>query len=155
MTEDMVLFLMAGAFATAALAAVVGVFWRRQRLIEFALKERERTLLRLTERFGAAPEFQDFASSPEARALFATMDAPAAVARRLLAMIAVAIVLLALGGGMWANSLGIPADADFNLLADRRFARWWGTLAAAAGIGLLAAASLCARLARRWNVLGS
>ena len=155
MTEDMVMFLMVAVLGASALAAAVTVHGRRQRILEFALKERERTLLRLTEQFGDLAQFQEFARSPEAQALFATMDAPAAIARRLLAMIAVAIVLLALGAGMWANSFGVPSDADINLLNDVRFARWWGTLAWATGIGLLIASATCARLGRRWGVLGS
>jgi hypothetical protein len=155
MTEDMAMFLMVAVLGASAIAAVAAAHWRRQRLLELALRERERTLLRVTERFGDLAEFQDFARSPEAQALFATMDAPAAIARRLLAMIAVAIVLLALGAGMWVNSLGVPSNSDINLLNDVRFARWWGTLALATGTGLLIASAVCARLGRRWGVLGS
>ena len=54
-----------------------------------------------------------------------------------------------------ADALAVPAGADINLLNDARFGRWWGTMAGLAGIGLLAAATLCARLGRRWNLLGS
>lgn len=155
MTEDSVLFIAAALFAIAVLAAIVTLYWRKQRLLEFALRERERTLLRLTERFDAAPEFVDFARSPEAQSLFATMDAPAAIARRLLAMTGVAIVLLALAAGMWANALSVPVDADINFIREAEDARWWGTLAGCAGIGLLIASAVCARLGKRWGVLGS
>jgi hypothetical protein len=155
MTEDAALFLTAGFFASACLAAIVLVYWRRQKMLEFAVQRREQTLVRFSERFGTAAEFQEFAASPEAQALFATLDASAAVAKRLLAMVAVAIVLLSLGAGMLINSLSVAADADLNLLLDQRFARWWGTLSLAAGLGLLAAASVCARYARKWGVLGS
>lgn len=155
MTEDMVLFVMAGVLAAATIAAAVAVYWRRQKLVELAFKERERTLRRLHERFATVAEFQDFATSPDAQALFATIDAPAAIARRLLAMIAVAILLLALAGGLWLNALAVPAGADLNLLNEARFGRWWGTIAGMAGIGLFAAATVCARLGRRWNLLGS
>jgi hypothetical protein len=153
MNEDTILIVMAALLAIAVVGAVVVVHRNRQKMLVRAAKERERTLLALSERFGSAPDFYEFARSPEAKALFAVTDVPAAIARRLLAMVAVAIILLALGAGMWVNSLAIPADADLNLLLDRRFARWWGTLALTAGLGLLAAAAVCVRLAKRWGLL--
>lgn len=155
MTEDTILIIVVALFATALIAATLMVHVRKQRLLEFALRERERTLLRLTERFDAVPEFIDFARSPEAQALFATMDAPAAIAKRLLAMTGVAILLLALGIGMWANALSVPMSADVNFLNEARDERWWGTLSGCAGLGLLIATAVCARLGRRWGVLGS
>jgi hypothetical protein len=155
MTEDSILIIVAALFATTVIAAVLMVYLRKQRLLELALRERERTLVRLTERFEGAPEFVEFARSPEAQALFATMDSPAAIAKRLLAMTGVGIVLLALAAGMWASAISVPADADVNLLNEARDERWWGTLSGAAGLGLLIAAAACARLGKRWGVLGS
>ncbi len=155
MTEDSILIICAALFGAVVIAAAALIHMRKQRLLEFALREREQTLVRLTERFNAAPDFVDFASSPEAQALFATRDAPAAIAKRLLAMTGAAIVLLALGAGMWANALSVPFNADANFLNEARDERWWGTLCACAGIGLLVAAAVCARLGRRWGVLGS
>jgi hypothetical protein len=155
MTEDSILIIVAALFATVVIAAALMVYLGRQRLLEFALRERERTLVRLTERFGSAPEFAEFARSPEAQALFATMDAPAAIAKRLLAMTAVGIVLLALAAGMWLSAISVPSGADVNLLNEARDERWWGMLSGATGLGLLIAAATCARLGRRWGVLGS
>jgi hypothetical protein len=155
MSEDSILMIVAALFATAIIAAALMVYLRRQRLLEFALRERERTLLRLTERFDGAAEFAEFARSPEAQTLFATMDSPAAIAKRLLAMTAVGIVLLALAAGMWLSASLVPSDADLNLLNEARDERWWGVLSGATGLGLLVAAVTCARLARRWGVLGS
>jgi hypothetical protein len=80
MTEDAVLILGLALVASTALTTLALGNWRRGRLAEFALRERERTLLRLTERFGTADEFVEFARSKEAEALFATMDSPAAIA---------------------------------------------------------------------------
>jgi hypothetical protein len=155
MTEDSILIVVTALFATAVIVAALTVYLRKQRLLEFALRERERTLVRLTERFETAPEFAEFARSPEAQALFATMDAPAAIARRLLAMTGVGIVLVVLAVGMWASALSVPLDADPNLLNEARDERWWGTLSGSLGIGLLIAAAACARLAKGWGVLGS
>ena len=67
MTEDTALFLVAGFFATACLAAMVLVYWRRQKMLEYAVRRREQTLVRFSERFGTAAEFQEFAGSPEAQ----------------------------------------------------------------------------------------
>lgn len=155
MTEDAVLILGLALVASTALVTLALGNWRRGRLAEFALRERERTLLRLTERFGTADEFIEFARSKEAEALFATMDSPTALARRLLAMVGVAIVLLAFAIGFWVTSLGVPANADINLVREADWARWWAVLSAAAGSGLLAASIVCARLGRRWGVLGA
>jgi hypothetical protein len=155
MTEDSILMIVTALFAAALIASAATVYLRKQRLLEFALRERERTLVRLTERFDAAPEFVEFARSKEAQALFATMDAPAAIAKRLLAMTGLAIVLLALGAGMWANALSVPVNADVNFLNEARDERWWGTLCVCAGTGMLIAAAVCARLGKRWGVLGS
>jgi len=155
MTEDTILIIVAALFAAVVIAATLTIYLQKQRLLEFALRERERTLIRLTERFDAAPEFVDFARSPEAQALFATMDAPAAIAKRLLAMTGVAIVLLALGAGMWANALSVPINADVNFLNEARDERWWATLSTCVGMGLLVAAAVCARLGKGWGVLGS
>jgi hypothetical protein len=155
MTEDSILMIVTALFAAVIIGATVMVHLRRQRLIEFALREREKTLTRLTERFGDAPEFVDFAKSPEAQTLFATTDASTAIAKRLVAMVGVAIVLLALSAGMWANALSVPLNSDVNFLNEARDERWWGTLAGCTGLGLLIASAVCARLGRRWGVLGS
>jgi len=155
MTEDSILIIVAALFASVVIAAALMISLRKQQLLEFALREREKTLIRLTERFDSAPEFVEFAQSPDAQKLFATMDAPAAIARRLLAMTGVAIVLLALGAGMWVNALSVPLSADMNFLNEARDERWWGTLSACTGAGLLIAAAVCARLGKRWGVLGS
>ena len=155
MTDDGMMFLGLALVASTALTAIAVAYWRRQRILEFALRQREQTLLRLTERFGTAEEFIQFAGSREAEALFATTSSPAALARRLLAMVGVAIVLLALAAGFWVTSLGVPADADINFVREADFARWWAVLCAAMGTGLIAASTVCAWLGRRWNVLGS
>lgn len=155
MTDEGMMFLGLALVASTALLAIAIAYWRRQRLLEFALRQREQTLLRLTERFGTAEEFIQFAGSPEAEAVFATTSSPAALARRLLAMVGVAVVLLSLSAGFWVTSLGVPADADINFVREAEWARWWATLCAATGIGLMVASAVCARLGRRWNVLGS
>jgi hypothetical protein len=155
MTEDSIMMIVVAAMVIVAVAAVAIIHLRRQRLLEFALRERERTLARLSERFDGAAEFVEFARSPEAQALFATMDAPAAIARRLLAMTGLGILLVMLGAGMWANALSVAPDADINFLNEARDERWWGTVSGCAGIGLLIAAAVCVRLARRWGILGS
>jgi hypothetical protein len=155
MTEDSILMIVVASMVIAAVAATVIVHMRRQRLLEFALRERERTLARLSERFGDAPEFVEFARSPEAQALFATMDAPAAIARRLLAMTGLGILLVTLGIGLWATASSVAPGADINFVNEARDDRWWATLSGCTGIGLLIAAAVCARLARRWGMLGS
>ncbi len=155
MTEDSILMIAAATMAVAAIWAIVAFNLRKQRLLEFALREREKTLARLTERFDGAPEFAEFARSPEAQALFATTDAPAAIARRLLAMTGLGILLVALGIGMWASVQSVAPDADMNFVNEARDDRWWATLSLSAGIGLLIAAAVCARLAKRWGIIGS
>ena len=155
MTEDMVLVVAVAMLAATALVAAMMVHLRRQRLEEFAIREREKMIALLCERFRDSDEFILFARSPEAQALFTTVDAPAALARRLLGMTALAIVLLALGAGMWINAWQAPATADLEQLRAAGDARWRGTLALACGLGLLAASFVCAKLGRRWGVLGS
>jgi|GEM_PF-2361981 len=155
MTEDSILMIVVGSMVVAALWAASAFYLRKQRLLEFALREREKTLARLTERFDGAGEFVEFARSPEAQALFATTDAPAAIARRLLAMTGLGILLIALGIGMWVGAQSVAPGADINFVNEARDDRWWATLSSSAGIGLLIAAAVCARLARRWGIIGS
>jgi hypothetical protein len=110
---------------------------------------------RPTERFDDGPEFVEFARSPEAQALFATTDASAVIARRLLAMTGLGILLVALSIGLWANVRSVAPGADINFINDARDDRWWATISASARIGLLVAAAICARLAKRWGIIGS
>lgn len=154
MTEDSILMIVVGLMVITALGATLAIHRGRQRLLEFALREREKTLARLTERFDGAPEFVEFARSPEAQALFATMDAPAAIARRLLAMTGLGVLLVALSIGLWTTVESFAPGADVNLVNEARDARWWAAISASAGIGLLAAAAVCTRLARRWGIIG-
>jgi hypothetical protein len=155
MTEDSILMIVVASMVVAALWAASAFHLRKQRLLEFALREREKTLARLSERFDGAAEFVEFARSPEAQALFATMDAPAAIAKRLLAMTGLGILLVALGIGMWVTAQSVAPGADINFVNEARDDRWWATLSSSTGIGLLIAAAVCARLARRWGMIGS
>jgi hypothetical protein len=155
MTEDSILMIVVGSMVVAATWAASAFSLRKQRLLEFALGEREKTLARLSERFDGAAEFVEFARSPEAQTLFATTDAPAAIARRLLAMTGLGILLIALGIGMWLTVQNVAPGADINFVNEARDDRWWATLSLSAGIGLLIAAAVCARLARRWGIIGS
>lgn len=154
MTEDMMLMMLTAVVAVTAVAAASAAHLRRQRILEFALRERERTLLRLTERFGTADEFVEFARSSEAQTLFAAIDAPAVLAARLLTMAALAVILVVLGAGLWINALSVPAAADIDMLMTADDASWWGTLCLATGIGLGIAAALCVRIGRRWGLIG-
>ena len=155
MTEDSILMIVVALMVVAAVVAILAIHLGKQRLLEFAVREREKILERLTERFQNAPEFVEFARSPEAQALFATTDAPAAIARRLLAMTGLGILLVALSIGIWTTVESVAPGADINLVNEARDARWWTALSASAGIGLLVAAAVCVRLARRWGLLGS
>jgi hypothetical protein len=155
MTEDSIMMIVVALMVVSAIGATLALHLRKQRLLEFAIREREKTLARLTERFDDAPSFVEFARSPEAQALFATTDAPAAIARRLLAMTGLGILLIALSIGMWANVQSVAPGADINFVNEARDDRWWATISASAGIGLLVAAAVCARLAKRWGIIGS
>jgi hypothetical protein len=154
-TEDSILMMVVALMVVVAIGATLALHLRRQRLLEFAVREREKTLARLSERFEGAAEFVEFARSPEAQILFATTDAPAAIVRRLLAMTGLGILLVALSVGMWTTVETVAPGADINLVNEARDARWWTAISASAGIGLLLAAAVCVRLARRWGIIGS
>lgn len=154
MSEDSLLMIIAGVLALGGLAAAVTVHLRRQNMLELAVRERERTIQLLTERFGSSPEFVAFANSREAAMLFATIDAPAVLARRLLGMAAAAVLLGAIGAGFWLNAWSIAHEPDINFIRRAADERWWGTLCLASSVGLGAAAMLSMRLARRWGLIG-
>jgi hypothetical protein len=145
------------ALSVVAVAAIIGatsLYLGRQRLLASALRERELTIRQLTERWGSAEEFVAFASSPQAAPLFATIDAPAALSRRLLSMVGTALLLLALGVGFWINGLSLRGETDINFIREAANERWWGTLCLASGVGLGAAAAATAWLGRRWGLIG-
>jgi hypothetical protein len=145
------------ALSVVAVAAIIGatsLYLGRQRLLASALRERELTIRQLTERWGSAEEFVAFASSPQAAPLFATIDAPAALSRRLLSMVGTALLLLALGIGFWINGLSLRGETDINFIREAANERWWGTLCLASGVGLGAAAAATAWLGRRWGLIG-
>lgn len=154
MTPDTILIIATGLVVAIGIIAVAAVLLRRHAVLRHSLADRERLLARLTERFGDAEAFIDFARSPEAERLFQTVDGPTAIARRLLALTAAAIVVVAAGAAFLLNSLGVAADADINLIREAQFARWWGVMLTATGVGLGVAVALCTRLARRWGLLG-
>lgn len=154
MIEEWVGMIALGVVAVAVIAAATTLYLARQRLLASALRERELTIRQLTERFGSAPEFIAFASSPEAALLFATVDASAALTRRLLSLVGAALLLLALGVGFWINALSLGGETDINFIREAANERWWGTLCLASGVGLAAAAAASAWLARRWGLIG-
>jgi hypothetical protein len=140
--------------AVAAIVAVTILYLGRQRLLASALRERELTIRQLTERFGSAPEFIAFASSPEAAPFFATLDASAALTRRLLSLVGTALLLLALGIGFWVNAMSLNGETDINFIREAASERWWANLCLASGAGLAAAAAATAWLGRRWGLIG-
>lgn len=154
MTEDLVMMIVAGTLAVTAMISVAAVHMRRQTLLETGLRERERTIQLLAERFGSAPEFIAFAASPEAALLFSTIDAPAMLARRVSALLTGAILLVAIGIGFWFNAMAVSGDPDINFIRRAADERWWATLCLAAGIGMGVAAAISGRMARQWGLIG-
>jgi hypothetical protein len=154
MTEEWVGMIALSVVAVVVIAAATILYLGRQRLLASALREREVTIRQLTERFGSAEEFVAFASSPEAAPLFATLDASAALSRRLLSLVGTALLLLALGIGFWINALSLGGETDINFIREAADERWWGTLCLASGAGLAAAAAASAWLGRRWGLIG-
>lgn len=154
MTEEWVGMISLSVVALGAMVAATILYLGRQRLLASALRERELTLRQMMERFGSADEFVAFASSPEAAPLFATLDASAALTRRLLSLVSAALLLLALGAGFWINAMSLGGGTDINFIREAAEERWWGTLCLASGVGLAAAAAASAWLGRRWGLLG-
>jgi hypothetical protein len=154
MTEDLVGMIALSVVAVGAMIAGTSLYLARQRLLAAAVRERELTIRQLTERFGSADEFVAFAASPEAAPLFATLDASAALSRRLLSLVGTALLLLALGIGFLINGLSLGGETDINFIREAANERWWGTLCLASGVGLGAAAAATAWLGRRWGLIG-
>lgn len=152
MNQDLILLAMAMVVVAATIAISI-IALRREKLLRASLAERERLLGRIAERFGDAPEFVAFASSPEAERLFQTTDGPTALARRLLSLVAAAVALLAVGAAFLINSFAPLPSPDINYVREAQEARWWAVMFLALGIGLGSAAAICARLARRWDLL--
>jgi hypothetical protein len=150
--ETLILIAIAAVVITAMIVVAV-ITLHRERLLRASLAERERLLGRLTERFGETQEFIAFASSPDAERLFQVTDGPTALARRLLSLVAVAVVLFAVGIAFLINSYAPLPSPDINYVREAQEARWWAVMFLALGIGLGGAAAVCSRLARRWGLL--
>lgn len=153
MLDDTLILLAMAAVVIVAIVAVSIVALRREKLWRTSLLERERLLGRMAERFGDTQEFVAFASSPEAERLFQVTDGPTALARRLLSLVAAAVVLCAVGIAFLIDSFAPLPSQDINWVREAQEARWWAIMFLALGIGLSGAAALCTRLARRWGLL--
>ena len=153
MLDETITLLSIAAVVIAAIVAVSIIMLRREKILRAGLAERERLLGRIAERFGEAPEFVAFATSPEAERLFQTSDGPTAVARRLLSLVAAAVALSAVGVAFLINSFAPLPSPDINYVREAQEELWWAVMFLALGIGLGIAAAVCTRLARRWGLL--
>jgi hypothetical protein len=153
MSQENFEILVLAVIAVAAIASFALIQLRRQRLLTLAMRERERVLRSLAQRFADVDEFVAFANSADAQRLFQSLDSATAVGRRLLAMTALAIVAGFAGIAFLLDSLGVAPGDDINFINAARSARWWGILLLAVGVGLGAAVAVCARLARKWDLL--
>jgi hypothetical protein len=153
MLDETPILLAMAAVVIVAIVTVGVIALRRERLWRASLAERERLLGRIAERFGDTPEFVAFASSPEAERLFQVTDGPTALARRLLSLVAAAVVLFAVGIAFLIDSFAPLPSPDINWVREAQEARWWAIMFLALGLGLGLAAALCTRLARRWGLL--
>lgn len=115
---------------------------------------RDAMTVRLAERFGDGDAFVAFARTPEGRALLENEYSPAAMAHRVLGLVQFGIVACAIGVAFLINGIAPPPGTDINFVREAEEARTWGALTIALGIGLLVAAGVSARVARRWHVLG-
>lgn len=153
MLDETPILLAMAAVVIVAIVTVGVIALRREKLWRASLAERERLLGRIAERFGDTPEFVAFASSPEAERLFQVTDGPTALARRLLSLVAAAVVLVAVGIAFLIDSFAPLPSPDINWVREAQEARWWAIMFLALGLGLGFAAALCTRLARRWGLL--
>jgi hypothetical protein len=153
MLDETPILLAMAAVVVVAIVVLGIVALRRERLWRASLAERERLLSRIAERFGETQEFVAFASSPEAERLFQVTDGPTALARRLLSLVAAAVVLFAVGVAFLIDSFAPLPSPDINWVREAQEARWWAIMFLALGLGLGVAAALCTRLARRWGLL--
>ena len=106
-------------------------------------RRRSELQMRLMDRFGSAPELLAYLDSPEGQRLRDAITGRRFQAfRQVLAAIQLALVLTALGGGLfWAASRN--ADRDLMTAA---------AVCTAVGLGLLAAAVVSKQLLVRWNL---
>lgn len=153
MPDDTVFLLCIAAIVVVATVALCVIALRRHALLRASLAERERLLARLAERFGEAGEFVAFASSREAERLFQITDGPTATARRLLSLVAAAVVMGAVGAAFLINSFAPLPSPDINYVREAQEARWWAVMSLALALGLGVSAAGCTRLARRWGLL--
>ena len=153
MLDETLILALSAAVVIAAAVAVCIIALRREKLLRASLLERERLLGRIVERFGETEELVAFASSPEAERLFQITDGPTALARRLLSLVAAAVVLFAVGLAFLINSFAPLPSPDINWVREAEEARWWAVMFLALGVGLALAAAICTRLARRWGLL--
>jgi len=153
MSDEAIMLLSMAAVVIVATIVIGIIVLRREQQSRASLAERERLLRRIAERFGEAQEFVEFASSAEVERLFQISDGPTALARRLLSLVAAAVALCAVGVAFLINSFAPLPSPDINYVREALEARWWAVMFLALGIGLGAAAAVCTRLARRWNLL--
>jgi hypothetical protein len=106
-------------------------------------RRRSELQMRLLDRFGSAPELLAFLESDEGRHIREALTGRRFLAvRQVLGAIQLGIVLIALGGGLFAAS---ASEGDGDLLVA-------AAVCGAVGLGLLVAAVVSKRLSVLWNV---
>lgn len=137
MNLGLVLVILGQMFFTAFLLFLVAAFVRDRS------RQRGELQIRLLERFNSAPELLAYLESEDGRSLREALTGRRFLAvRQVLGAIQLGIVLMALGGGLFAASIR-NGDGDFMIA---------GVVCAAVGVGLLAAAFVSKRLSVRWKV---
>ena len=145
--------LVVAAILALALAAATVLHLLRIRTRARSAAERERLVAQLVSRFSESHEFIAFATSPEGKALLESEHSPAAVANRVLSLVQLGVIALSVGVALLINGTMPPPGADINLVRAAEHASWWGVVVTAVAVGLLGAAALSARLARRWGLI--
>jgi hypothetical protein len=124
-------------FFTAFLLFLVAAFVRDR------ARQRGELQMRLLERFSSAADLLAYIDSEEGRALREALTGRRFLAvRQVMGAIQLGIVLVALGGGLFAASVR-QGDADLMVA---------GFVSGAVGVGLLVAALVSKRLSVRWGV---
>lgn len=124
--------------------AFVGfLLWLGAGLLKERSRRRTELQLRVMDRFASAPEFLAFLDTETGRHFRDALSGrPFHAVRQILGGVHLGVVLIALGGGLYVASRSV-GDRDLLVAA---------TVCAAVGLGLLIAAALSKRLARRWGV---
>ncbi len=141
-----------------AFTSVPAVFWylfQRQNTVAKARLQRAESINRLIDKFGTAKEVIEFLQTEQGQKF---LEDPAPTAEnprnRVLRFVQAGVVFLFLGFAFYMNASLFSNQADINYARKVVDLKFWGTLSAVLGAGLLVVAYVTSALVKKWRLDG-